>query len=68
MEKTVIRDEANAKFFEAIVALMPDGSQPPSFEYCLTRAEFKAEHDLTEDQFNDPVNQTLLAIQYPEAR
>lgn len=29
---------------------------------------FKAQHDLTDDEFNDPVNQTLFAIQYPEAR
>ncbi len=29
---------------------------------------FKAQHGLTDEEFADPVNQTLFAIQYPEAR
>lgn len=32
------------------------------------KREFKRQHELSEDEFNDPHWQTLFAIQYPEAR
>lgn len=34
----------------------------------IIATEFMIEHDLTEEEFLDPVNQMLFAIQHPEAK